>query len=130
MFKCWLISTYITCHCHTSNQLLFYRQISELNLFVRCGDWDIHGIEEMHPHQDRNVRYKIIHPLYTGTRGTSEKVNYNFAVLHLEKDFDLDVHINPICLPDIPDKKTGTYTTSLVANCHMNTYNIFDKPDA
>ena len=67
----------------------------------------------MHPHQDWNVRYKIIHPLYTGTNGTRGKVYYNFAVLHLEKDFDLDIHINPICLPDIPNKKTGKYNTPI-----------------
>ena len=66
------------------------------------------GTEELHHFQDRNVSQKTIHPLYTGTSGISEKVNYNFALLHLEEDFDLDVHINPICLPDIPEEKTGT----------------------
>ena len=74
------------------------------------------GTEELHRHQDRNVRQKTIHPQYTGTSGTSEKVNYNFALLHLERDFDLALHINPICLPDIPNQKTGTYNQSLVAN--------------
>ena len=37
----------------------------------------------------------------------SQKFNYNFALLHLEEDFDLDMHINPICLPDFPSKKKG-----------------------
>ena len=86
-----------------------YSQISESNLLVRCGDWDLKGTEEMRPHQDRNVGQKSIHPLYTGTSGTSKKVNYNFALLHMEKDFDLDIHINPICLPDTPNKKKGTH---------------------
>ena len=100
---------------------LIYSQISESNLLVRCGDWDLKGTEETLPHQDRNVVQKSIHPLYTGTSGTSKKVNYNFALLHMDKDFDLDVHINPICLPDIPDKKTGTYTTVLVAIWNLHT---------
>ena len=99
---------------------LIYSQISESNLLVRCGDWDLKGTEETLPHQDRNVVQKSIHPLYTGTSGTSKKVNYNFALLHMDKDFDLDVHINPICLPDTPNKKTGMYifykTPRLVAN--------------
>ena len=92
-----------------------------MNLTVRCGDWNLIGTEELHPYQDRIVSKKSIHPLYTGTSGTSEKVNYNFALLHMEKDFDLDLHINPICLPDIPDKKTGTYTTVLVAIWNLHT---------
>ena len=72
------------------------------------------GTEELHHYQDRNVSQKTIHPLYTGTSGISEKVNYNFALLHLEEDFDLDVHINPICLPDIPEEKTGTYNIGIL----------------
>ena len=66
------------------------------------------GEEEFHPHQDRRVLNITIHPLYTGTDGSdSQLVNYNFALLHLEDDFVLDMHINPICLPDFPSKKKG-----------------------
>ena len=84
--------------------------MSKSNLLVRCGEWDLKGAEEFHLHQDRRVRVKTIHPLYTGTNGSdSQKVNYNFALLHLEEDFDLDMHINPICLPDFPSKKKGMY---------------------
>ena len=82
--------------------------MSKSNLLVRCGEWDLKGTEEFHRHQDRRVRVKTIHPLYTGTNGNdSQMVNYNFALLHLEEDFDLDMHINPICLPDFPSKKKG-----------------------
>ena len=84
-----------------------------MNLTVRCGDWNLIGTEELHPYQDRIVSKKSIHPLYTGTSGISEKVNYNFALLHLKEDFVLDVHINPICLPYTPDKKKGTYNITL-----------------
>ena len=98
----------------TYKLILIYSQ--RLNLTVRCGDWNLIGTEELHPYQDRIVSNKSIHPLYTGTSGTSEKVNYNFALLHMEKDFDLDLHINPICLPDIPDKKTGAYSKIYTPN--------------
>ena len=75
----------------------------------------MHGTEELHSYQDRIVNQTSIHPLYTGTSGTSSQlVNYNFALLNMEKDFDLDVHINPICLPDIPEEKTGTYNIGIL----------------
>ena len=109
------IKTYLTYYMILQYALI-HSQISESNLLVRCGDWDLKGTEEIYPHQDRNVGQKSIHPLYTGTSGTSEKVNYNFALLHMEKDFDLDLHINPICLPDIPDKKTGAYSKIYTPN--------------
>ena len=96
---------------HILHIILYYTFIhsQKQNLSVRCGEWNLHGTEELHSYQDRIVNQTSIHPLYTGTSGISEKVNYNFALLHLEEDFDLDVHINPICLPDTPDKKTGMY---------------------
>ena len=48
-------------------------------------------------------------PSYISTQvcGNNGSDNYNFALLHLEEDFDLDMHINPICLPDFPSKKKG-----------------------
>ena len=79
------------------------------DLTVRCGDWDITNHNELHLHQDRIVSKVMIHPLYTGAKS----VRYNFALLHLKKEFELDKHIAPICLPDIPDQKTGRYSNSI-----------------
>ena len=75
--------------------------VSELT--VRCGDWDITNHNELHLHQDRGVSKVMIHPLYSG----KARVYYNFALLYVKEDFKLDKHIAPICLPDIPDQKTG-----------------------
>ena len=60
----------------------------------------------MHRHQDRGVAQVSIHPLYTGNKS----VEYNYALLHVDKEFILDSHISPICLPEIPDQKTGKNT--------------------
>ena len=66
--------------------------------------------DELGIHQDRKIKEVTIHPLYTGTAPTefSDKINYNFALLHLEKDFDFDDHISHVCLPKFPDLKTGS----------------------
>jgi len=72
---------------------------------VRCGDWDLTNNNELHFHQDRGVAHVSIHPLYTGNK----TLEYNYALLHVDEDFILDLHISPICLPEIPDKKTDQY---------------------
>ena len=50
----------------------------------------------------------IIHPLYTGNK----TIEYNFALLHVNEEFNLGSHISPICLPDIPNQKTGKKPTN------------------
>jgi len=72
---------------------------------VRCGDWDLTNNNELHSHQDRGVAHVSIHPLYTNNKS----VEYNYALLHVDEDFILDLHISPICLPEIPDQKTDQY---------------------
>ena len=65
--------------------------------------------DELGIHQDRKIKEVTIHPLYTGTdqKDFSDWLNYNFALLHLEKDFDFDDHISHVCLPEFPEIKTG-----------------------
>ena len=77
---------------------------------VRCGEWDLIYTDELGIHQDRKIKEVTIHPLYTGTAQTdfSDIINYNFALLHLEKDFDFNDHISHVCLPKFPDLKTGS----------------------
>ena len=67
--------------------------------------------DELGIHQDRKIKELTIHHLYTGIAQTdfSDKINYNFALLHLEKDFDFDDHISHVCLPKFPDLKTGMW---------------------
>ena len=64
-------------------------------LTVRCGEWDTTRTEEPLAHQDRTVTRKIVHPLFN-----NKSLAEDFAVLHLEREFDLMPHIGPACLWD------------------------------
>jgi len=68
------------------------------NLVVRCGEWDTQTENEPLKHQDRKVAKVIIHPLYQDER---KNFHYNYAVLMLEEPFELDNHIDTVCLPDL-----------------------------
>ncbi len=46
------------------------------------------------PHQDRNVLYKMINPLFSPRNLTS-----NVAVLQVDEPFELSAHVDTICLP-------------------------------
>ena len=85
-----------------------HRNIKVSDIVVRCGDWDLSNDNELHRHQDRDVSRVTIHPLYSGNRS----VEYNFALLHVNEEFNLDRHISPICLPDTPNQKTGKKSTN------------------
>uniref|UniRef100_A0A336MFL1 Phenoloxidase-activating factor 2 n=1 Tax=Culicoides sonorensis TaxID=179676 RepID=A0A336MFL1_CULSO len=63
-------------------------------LFVRAGVYNVHKINPELPHQNRNVHKKIIHEKFD----RPSHVN-NVALLILDRDFELGVHIRTICLP-------------------------------
>jgi kallikrein len=67
-------------------------------LKVRCGEWDTQTTSEPYPHQDRAVKALRIHPEYEG-----RALFNDFAVLFLESNFDLDVNLDSVCLPQ-PDE--------------------------
>ena len=62
---------------------------------VRCGEWDTEGVTEEFDHQERNAKNILIHP------GFKPNELYNdVGIIILESNFDLDQHIDTICLPD------------------------------
>lgn len=63
-------------------------------LVVRCGEWDVISIAEEKPFQERRVVRAEKHPDYN-----PDNSFYNFLILYLDRPFDLDTHINPVCLP-------------------------------
>ena len=85
------------------------KKISKLE--VRCGEWDVRHENERVIHQNRKISEVTIHPFYTGQpdgkRSFSDVLHYNFALLHLEQDFCFNKHISHVCLPDLPNIKTG-----------------------
>jgi len=73
---------------------------------VRCGDWNVKKTEdEYKKHQDRRVETISIHPRYSGI----EKVHNDAALLHVKRDFELDSHLDTICLPQYPDDRNRNY---------------------
>ncbi|XP_053686172.1 phenoloxidase-activating factor 2-like [Sabethes cyaneus] len=62
-------------------------------LFVRAGEWDLNGDNELLPIQNRQVVKTIVHEKY------NEQHHNNIALLILKEPFDLDKHVRPICLP-------------------------------
>lgn len=79
------------------------RTIPSYKLLVRCGDWDISSTNERIKHQDRRVESFTSHPSYSG----KGRVEYNYAILHVTQDFELNEYINPVCLPNIPNQREG-----------------------
>ena len=89
-----------------ADKMPFLRKIPTSKLLVRCGDWDVSSNDERIQHQDRKVKSLSIHPSYGGRA----RVYYNFAIIHVTKEFELNEYINPVCLPSIPNQRDGKNT--------------------
>merc|ERR1711962_481190 len=76
-------------HCvHT-----FRHQAHKLK--IRCGEWDTQNQTEPRPHQDRYVSNLDIHPEFDPKNLASD-----YALLYTAQPFELQEHIDTICLPD------------------------------
>merc|ERR1719305_1742573 len=64
-------------------------------LKIRCGEWDTQNQTEPRPHQDRYVSNLDIHPEFDPKNLASD-----YALLFTEQPFQLQEHIDTICLPD------------------------------
>merc|ERR1712119_18976 len=63
-------------------------------LKIRCGEWDTQNQTEPRPHQDRYVQTLDIHPEFN-----PRNLANDWAVLYTAQNFDLQAHIDTICLP-------------------------------
>ena len=61
---------------------------------IRCGEWDTQKTTEPYPHQDRYASLIKMHPEFD-----NRSLANDFAVLFLAQDFQLDYHIDTVCLP-------------------------------
>merc|ERR1719260_352464 len=68
------------------------------SLKIRCGEWDTQDQNEPRPHQDRYVTSLDIHPAFNG-----KNLANDWALLYTEKEFELQQHIDTICLPQPDD---------------------------
>ncbi len=69
---------------------------------VRIGEWDFSSTSESHPHVERKIAEKIVHPKYNYFT-----YEYDLALLKLEKRVDFADNIIPICLPGNNDLLIG-----------------------
>jgi len=75
-----------------------FRQSSD-KLKVRCGEWDTQNQTEPRPHQDRYISDLDIHPEFN-----ARSLANDWAVLYTDEPFDLEEHIDTICLPEPGEK--------------------------
>ena len=70
-------------------------------IMVRCGDWDITEDTELAPSQERSVKSVAIHPEYSGAKasGGHNQLEFDYSLLHVSQEFQLEDHVNTICLP-------------------------------
>jgi len=65
------------------------------NLKIRCGEWDTQNQTEPRPHQDRYIEALNIHPEFE-----PRTLANDWAVLYTQEPFELQQHIDTICLPE------------------------------
>ncbi|CAL4117149.1 unnamed protein product, partial [Meganyctiphanes norvegica] len=74
----------------------------KVELRVRAGEYNDKSDTEELPHQQSGVRRKIIHPDFD-----SYTYENDLALIELEDPFDLDIHVQPICLPEKGELSSG-----------------------
>ena len=81
-------------HVTYNNITTLFSPLKSQDLYVKCGEWDTQKENEPKGQQTRHVKQISIHPAFR-RRG----VHNDLAILHVNRSFVLDEHINPICLP-------------------------------
>jgi len=72
------------------------------SLKIRCGEWDTQDENEPRPHQDRYVTDLDIHPAFNG-----KNLANDWALLYTAQPFQLQEHIDTICLPQPGEQFAG-----------------------
>merc|ERR1711962_1522492 len=72
------------------------------SLKIRCGEWNTQDQTEPRPHQDRYVTDLDIHPAFN-----DKNLANDWALLYTAQPFDLQEHIDTICLPQPGEQFAG-----------------------
>merc|ERR1712126_171684 len=72
------------------------------SLKIRCGEWNTQDENEPRPHQDRYVTHLDIHPAFNGANLAND-----WALLYTAQPFELQEHIDTICLPQPGEQFAG-----------------------
>lgn len=71
-------------------------------LKVRCGEWDTQNQTEPRAHQDRTIQTVDIHPDFN-----ERNLANDWALLYTTEPFELQEHIDTVCLPDPEEQFDG-----------------------
>ncbi|XP_044316373.1 phenoloxidase-activating factor 2-like [Drosophila rhopaloa] len=77
--------------------------LTEDQLIVRAGEWDLKTNSEQLPHVEARIRSIVRHPGFAKNNGAN-----NVALLFLRTPLKFTQHIKPICLP--PDNRNFDYS--------------------
>ena len=77
--------------------MIIYSSNNPQDIKVVCGEWDIDSQIESKPKQERTVASISVHPQFN-----KRQFYHDVALLHLEEDFVLDLHLDVACLPHSP----------------------------
>uniref|UniRef100_A0A6P4E4J9 Vitamin K-dependent protein C-like n=1 Tax=Drosophila rhopaloa TaxID=1041015 RepID=A0A6P4E4J9_DRORH len=77
--------------------------LTEDQLIVRAGEWDLKTYSEQLPHVEARIRSIVRHPGFAKYNGAN-----NVALLFLRTPLKFTQHIKPICLP--PDNRNFDYS--------------------
>ncbi|KAG5891848.1 hypothetical protein JTB14_032898 [Gonioctena quinquepunctata] len=73
---------------------------------IRVGEYDFSSVQEILPYTERGVAKKIVHPKYNYFT-----YEYDLALVRVDKPFEYQPHISPICLPASDDLLIGENAT-------------------
>ncbi len=83
--------------CHA-----FFFSLQVAKIRVRVGEWDFSTTSESHPHVERKVTRKIVHPKYNFFTYEND-----LALVKMDKRISFRYNIIPICLPGNDDLLVG-----------------------
>ncbi|XP_074025586.1 serine proteinase stubble isoform X2 [Leptinotarsa decemlineata] len=73
---------------------------------IRVGEYDFSSVQETLPYTERGVAKKVVHPKYNYFT-----YEYDLALVRVDKPFEYQPHISPICLPASDDLLIGENAT-------------------
>ncbi|XP_016978378.2 transmembrane protease serine 9-like [Drosophila rhopaloa] len=92
--------------------------LTEDQLIVRAGEWDLKTNSEQFPHVDAGIRSIVRHPGFNKNNGAN-----NVALLFLRTPLKFTQHIKPICLP--PDNRNFDYSRCIFSGWGKKSFNDY-----
>lgn len=82
--------------------IISYFSLLTSQIRIRVGEYDFSNVQEELPYIERSVAKKVVHPKYNYFT-----YEYDLALVQVDKAFEFEPHISPICLPASEDLLIG-----------------------